>query len=142
MKPISPEEISGLFDGELIPGRAEEVQRAMVEDERLRRIYGQMAETDSALSSFAAACQFDPHVSLPGISPVLGFPIYAVAVGLLIVRILARVLPFGPGICLQALVIALVAVWLFYRFRPALRADVWQAVHELENGTGRHGVGL
>jgi hypothetical protein len=131
MKLISPEEISALFDGELMPDRAEEVRHAMVEDERLRRCYEQMAETDSALSSFAAACQFEPRVSLPSISPVLGFPIYAVAFGLLIVRILGKVLPFGPGIWLQALAIALVAAWLLYRFLPTVRADMWQAVHEL-----------
>jgi hypothetical protein len=131
MRPISPEEISALLDGELMPDRAEEVRRAMVEDERLRRIYEQMAETDSALSSLAAACEFEPHVALPTIWPVLGFPIYAVAFGLLIVRILAKVLPFGPGIWLQALVIALVAAWLLYRFLPALEGDMWQAAREL-----------
>jgi hypothetical protein len=131
MKPVSPEEISALLDGELMPGRAEEVRRAMVGDERLRRIYQQMAETDSALSSLAAACQFEPHVSLPSISPVPGISFYAVVFGLLVVRILAKVLPFGPGIWLQALTIALVAAWLLYRFLPTLRADMWQAAHEL-----------
>jgi hypothetical protein len=130
MKPISPEEISALFDGELMPDRTEEVRQAMAEDERLRRIYEQMAETDNALVSYSAACQFAPHVSLPSMSPVLGFPIYAAVFGLLIVRILAKVLPFGPSIWLQAFAIALVAAWLFYRFLPTLRADMWQAVHE------------
>ncbi len=130
MTPISPEEISALFDGELMPDRAEEVRRAMVEDEQLRRIYERMAETDSALSSFAAACKFEPQVSLPSISPVLGCPIYAVAFSVLIVRILAKALPFGPGIWLQALAIALVTAWLFYRFLPTLEGDMWQVVHE------------
>jgi len=131
MKPISPEEISALFDGELMPDRAEEIRRAMIEDGRLRQIYEQMAETDTALSLFAAACKFEPHVSLPSISPVLGFPIYAVASGLLMVRILAKVLPFGPGLWLQASIMVLVAAWLFYRLLPALGADMCQAVHEL-----------
>ncbi len=131
MTPVSPEEISALFDGELTPDRAEEVRRAVVEDEGLRRIYEQMVGMDRALSSFAAACQFEPHVSLPSSLPVLGLPIYLVALGLLIVRILAKILPVGPGIWLQTLVIALVAVWLLYRFLPALRTDMWQAVHEM-----------
>ncbi len=136
MKPISPEEISALFDGELMPDRAEEVRRAMIDDERLRRIYEQIATTDIALTSCAAACQFEPHVSLPSISPVVGFPIYGLAFGLLIVRIVAKSLPFGPSISLQALAIALVAAWLLYRFLPALRTDMWQAVHELGLGSG------
>ena len=131
MRPISPEEISALLDGELMPQRAEEVRRAVAEDERLRQIYEQMAGTDSALSAFATACKFEPHVSLPSISPVLGFPVYAVALGLLIVRILAKVLPFAPGIWLQALVIALVVAWLLCRFLPILEADMWQVVHEI-----------
>ncbi len=74
MRPISPEEISALLDGELMPSRAEEIRRAMLEDERLRRVYEELAETDSALSSFAAACQFEPYVLLAGVSPVLGLP--------------------------------------------------------------------
>jgi len=131
MTPVNPEEISALLDGELTSDRAEEVRRAMVEDEGLRRIYEQIAEMDRDLSSFAAACQFGPHVSLPSSSPVLGLPIYLIAFGLLIVRILAKILPIGPGIWLQTLVIALVAVWLLYRFLPALRTDMWQAVHEM-----------
>lgn len=131
MKPISPEEVSALLDGELTPDRAEEVRRAMVEDEQLRRIYERMASADSALSSFAAACQFEPHLSLPSISPVLGFPIYAIAFGLLVVRILAKILPFGPSIWLQALAIALVAAWVLYRLLPTLEADMWQAAHEV-----------
>lgn len=131
MRPISPEEISALLDGELMPERAEEVRRAVAEDERLRQIYEQMASTDSALSAFAAACRFEPHVSLPSISPVLGFPVYAVALGLLIIRIVAKVLPLGPGIWLQALVIALVITWLLYRLLPTLEADMWQPVREL-----------
>ena len=131
MKPISPEEISALLDGELTPDRAEEVRRAIVDDEQLRQVYEQMASADSALSSFAAACQFEPHLSLPSISPVLGFPIYAVAFGLLIVRILAKILPFGPSIWLQALAIALFAAWLLYRFLPTLEADAALAAQEL-----------
>jgi hypothetical protein len=136
MKPISPEEISALLDGELPADRAEEVRRAMVEDERLRRIYEQMASTDSALSSLAAACQFEPQLSLPSVSPVLGFPICAVASGLLIVRILEKLLPFGPGIWLQALVLAIVAAWLLYRFLPTLEADTWQSAHEVGLSSG------
>jgi hypothetical protein len=131
MRPISPEEISALLDGELMPERAEEVRRALAEDERFRQIYEQMAMTDSDLRTFAAACQFQPHISLPSISPVLGFPVYAVALGLLIIRIVAKVLPLIPGIWLQASVIALVITWLLYRLLPILEADTWQPACEL-----------
>ena len=131
MTPVSPEEISALFDGELTPDRAEEVRRAVVEDEGIATNLRADGQMDRDLSSFAAACQFEPHVSLPSSLPVLGLPIYLIALGLLVVRILAKVLPIGPGIWLQTLVIALVAVWLLYQFFPALRTDTWQAVHEM-----------
>jgi hypothetical protein len=131
MKPVSREEISAIFDGELTPDRAKEVRHAIVENEQLRRIHDQMAETDIALSSFATACQFEPHVSLPNTSPVLGLHFFAVALSLLIIRIVAKALPFGLSISLQTLAITILAGWLFHRFLPTLRTDVWQAAHEL-----------
>ncbi len=136
MKPVSPEDISALFDSELTPVRAEEVRRVIVEDKRLRRIYEQMAETDSALISFAAACTFEPRLSLPNASPVLGLSVFAVALILLMVRILAKVLPFGPGIWVQASVIALFIAWLLYRFLPTLEVGTWQIERELRLRAG------
>lgn len=135
MKPISPEEVSALFDGELTPDRAEEVRRAIVENEELHRLYQQMASADSALRSFAAACRFEPRLSLPNSAPVPDFPIYAVAFGLLILRIVGKILPFGPGIGLQALAIAILVAWLLYRFLPTLKADIWQLAREVGLGS-------
>ena len=72
MRPVEPEEISALLDGELAPGRAEEVRRAIAEDRGLRELYQQFADMDSDLNSYAAACQFNPRLSLPGDVSVLG----------------------------------------------------------------------
>ncbi len=131
MQPISPEELSALLDGELESDRAEEVRLAMSQDESLRRMYEQLAKTDNALASLAVGYQFEPRISLPETSPVAGLPVYSVALCLLAVRVLAKVLPQGPGILLQVLAIGLLAGWLFYRFLPDLRADRWQVAHEL-----------
>ncbi len=131
MTPISPEEISALLDGELAPERAGEVRRAIAGDERLRQIYQRMSHAHRDLSSFAAACQFEPRIALPPLSPLSGTAIYAVAFGLLAVRILAKVLPMVPGIWLQGLAIALVAAWIVGRFLPKLDVDRWQALREL-----------
>lgn len=131
MQPISPEEISALIDGELAPERWEQVRLAIGNEESLRRIYEQLSETDKALTSFATACQFEPQISLPETSPVLAFPASMVAFGLLVVRVLAKILPHGPGILLQVLMIGLLAAWLCCWLLPALRADRWQVAREL-----------
>ncbi|MHB8902114.1 MAG: anti-sigma factor family protein [Thermoguttaceae bacterium] len=133
MRPVRPEEVSALLDGELPPERANEVRLAIANDDHLRQVYQELAETDGRLASLAAACRFEPRISLPPVlePPVLGLPIWAVATGLLIVRIVAKLAPAGPGLILQAAVIALLAGWLLWRLLPALRADRGLVAREL-----------
>ena len=132
MKPVRPEEVSALLDGELAPGRAEEVRRAIAEDQGLREVYQQLGDMDSDLNSYAAACQFDPHLSLPSRPRTLDISIWVVAFGLLAVRVLAKALTFGPGIGVQLVALALVVGWLLCRLLPRLQDDRWQVAHELE----------
>ncbi len=131
MRPVSPEELSALLDGELPPDRAQQVRSAVNGNEHLRHLYEELAATDKALASLSSTAQFEPRVWLPQTSPLLGPPVFTVALGLLAVRILAKVLPQAPGFLLQGLAIALLAAWLFCRFLPALPADRWQVAHEL-----------
>ncbi len=132
MKPVGPEEISALLDGELAPDRAEEVRRAIAEDQQLREVYQQLADMNSDLISFAAACQFNPHLSLPSRPRTLDFSIWSIAFGLLAVRILAKTLTFGPGIGVQLVALALVVGWLLCRLLPGFQDDQLQVARELE----------
>ncbi|MGO8749105.1 MAG: anti-sigma factor family protein [Thermoguttaceae bacterium] len=131
MKPVSPEEISALLDNELSPQRAAEVRRAIAEDGELRRVYEQLADLDGDLGSYAVACQFTPQVALPSRPKMLNISIWAVAFGLLAVRILARAVSFGPGVGIELAALVFVLAWLFHWLLPGLRDDQWQVVHEL-----------
>ena len=131
MKPVGPEEISALLDGELAPQRAEEVRLAIAEDQRLREAYQQLADMHDDLNCYALACQFNPSLSLPSLPrTTLDTSIWAIAFGLLAVRILAKTLAFGPAVGVQLLALALFVAWLLCRLLPSLRNDRWQVAHE------------
>jgi len=132
MKPVSPEEVSALLDGELAPDRAEQVRRAIAEDQKLQQVYQQLADMDNELNSYAAACQFNPQLSLPSRPPAIAISLWAITFGLLVVRILAKTLTFGPGIGVQLVALALVVAWLLWRMLPSLQNDQWQVARELE----------
>lgn len=134
MKPVEPEEISALLDGELALGRAEEVRRAIAEDQGLREVYQQLVGMDSDLNSYAAACQFNPRLSLPSDVPALNIPIWLVALCLLVVHILGKVLPFSSGIGIQLVALALLVGWFLRLLLPRFRDDPWQVAHELMGG--------
>jgi anti-sigma factor RsiW len=131
MKPVSPEEISALLDGELAPDRAGEVRRAIAEDPKLGEVYQQLAALDRDLSSFAAACQFTPHLSLPSGSPAPDISVWVIALGLLAVRTLARILAFGPSVGVQVVALALVIAWLLYGLLPRVQHDPSLVAQEL-----------
>ncbi|MCX7011938.1 MAG: hypothetical protein NTW86_05120 [Candidatus Sumerlaeota bacterium] len=65
MKPIDPMELSALLDGELSPERADQVRRAIAQDELLRREYEELAALDADLRARAQAATFAPRVSFP-----------------------------------------------------------------------------
>jgi hypothetical protein len=136
MKPIKPEELSALLDGELEPGRADEVRRAISEDAGLRELHRRLADMDNDLNAFAAACQFNPRLSPPSDVPafnisISGISVWPVAVCLLIVHCLAKVLPFSSSIGIQLAALALLVVWLFRLLLPRFTDDSRQAAREV-----------
>ena len=131
MKPVQPEEISALLDGELAPGRAEEVRRAIAEEQGLREVYQQMADMDGDLISYAAECQFNPRLSLPSDVPAFHISIWPVAFCLFAVHILAKLLPVSSGIGIQLVALALLVGWFLRLLLPRFRDDPWQIAHEL-----------
>ena len=140
MKPVSPEEISALLDGELAPARAGEVRRALSEEPRLAEVYRQLAAVDGDLSAYAAACQFEPHLSLPSRSPAPGISVWAVALGLLAARTVARILAFGPSVGVQLVALALVIAWVLYGLLPRVQHDPSQVAREVGLGSAWNGA--
>lgn len=144
--PVRPEEISALLDGELPPGRAEEVRRALAEDHSLREVYRQLVAVDGDLTAYAADCQFSPRLSMAGRlsmegrRPMPDRSIAAVACGLLAVRVLAKLLLLPLGIGLQLAVLALLVGWLVWRLLPGLLENGWLVDDELRahSASGRH----
>lgn len=124
MKPITPEEISALLDGELPPERAAEVRRAIAENDEWRQLFDQLAATDQELRAYVVACRFQPRVALLARTEAISPMVFAFALGLLALRFLTKLIPFGPGIIIQAAAAALVFGWLLWRFVPTIEAAV------------------
>jgi anti-sigma factor RsiW len=112
MRPIDRTEISALLDGTLSPERADEVRRALGEDESLQREYEQLAALDVDLKTYARAMMFKPRVSLPESPAVLRFPVPLVVSVLLLLRVIVKAIPPIVGSGLEVFVLVLVIVWL------------------------------
>jgi anti-sigma factor RsiW len=122
MKPIEPAEISALLDGELSGQRADEVRRAIAEDESLGQVYEQLAALDGDLKACAAQAAFRPRVSIKAPSP-LGVHVLVMAVLMLLVRLTVRLLPFGLAEVLELAVLALVVGWVLTGLLRAAEED-------------------
>jgi anti-sigma factor RsiW len=92
MKPIDPAEISALLDGELPAERAEQVRRAIAEDEALRLEYEEIVALDTDLKACAQAAVFHPRVSLD-VEPATRIPLIALVVGCLLLRLVVKTAP-------------------------------------------------
>lgn len=122
MKPIEPAEISALLDGELSGQRADEVRRAIAEDESLRQVYEKLADLDGDLKACAAQAAFRPRVSIRAPS-ALGVRVLAMAALMLLVRLTVKLLPFGLAEVLELAVLALVVGWLLTGLLRASEED-------------------
>ena len=127
MKPIEPEELSALLDGELPPDRADHVRRAMAEDPALRRLYDQLAALDAELKARASAMVFQPRLNLAEVlaeegTPVLGRALL-VGVSLVLLRLAVRLAPLADGAAVHAALLALALAWLLTRLVRATDED-------------------
>jgi hypothetical protein len=123
VKPIEPEEISGLLDGELTQQRADEVRRAIGEDESLGAIYRRLAAMDKDLKRCAEAAMFEPRVSIADTPTTRGIELAYVTVLLLAARALVKFLPFAVGIGLETVALVLVVSWVIVRLVKAAEPD-------------------
>jgi anti-sigma factor RsiW len=65
VKPVRPEELSALLDGELRPERADEARAQLSADSAMTNEFKMLARLDSRWRDLAAAAQFEPQVELP-----------------------------------------------------------------------------
>lgn len=136
MKPVEPAEVSALLDGELSPERAAQVRQAISEDSKLRSVYEELSAVHRDLTVCAAAAQFQPRISLaqstshPAVG-VLGF-----ALGLLVFRVIVKLLPMGIGAALQVTALALILWWVSSYLLRLVHDERWRfAGAEIANTT-------
>ena len=117
MKPIDPMELSALLDGELSPERADQVRRAIAQDELLRREYGELAALDADLRARAQAATFAPRVSIPEAMSIpdaaatFPLPIVLGALVFMAARLALKAAPPVLATCLEVFALALIVTW-------------------------------
>ena len=117
MKPVERMELSALMDGELSPERADQVRRAIAQDESLRREYEELAALDADLRARAQAAMFAPRISFPEATVVpnaaasVPLPMILGALALMAARLALKAAPpsFAAGVETVALV--LIVTW-------------------------------
>lgn len=109
--PIDPALLSALLDGELTPGQARLVRKALETDEALRRDYERLAALHDDLRAAGQGATFSPQVVIPRATSVLPGRLALVLAVLLGVRLLAKVSPVALGIPLACLILILALAW-------------------------------
>ena len=78
---ISPEELSALLDGELLPKRASEVRQALAQDAALAAQYAQLEKLHQHCMSAAENARFEIAIPLPApVEPRCKLPTIVIAV--------------------------------------------------------------
>jgi len=111
MKPIDPEELSALLDGELPEPRSEEVRRALEQDPVLREEYERFVAFDADWKREAQAARFRPRVRIPVASRRWKIPVAGLVLALAAFRLLIKTLPPIPGGLIEAAALVIVLGW-------------------------------
>jgi hypothetical protein len=123
MKPVLPEEISGLIDGVLEPARASEIRAAIELDSELKQQYGQMLGVHRDITAHAGRLQHRLQVAVanrPGAAVAMPMHelrgIVVATLAMLLVRLFCKLASPPASIALESLALALVigaaSVWL------------------------------
>jgi anti-sigma factor RsiW len=91
MKPVLPEELSALMDGELDADRAREIETQLAANPHLRAEFSRLVETDAQWRAAAATAVFAPAVRLP--PTTAGLRSAAIVTALMIGLICLRMAP-------------------------------------------------
>jgi anti-sigma factor RsiW len=123
MKPIQPEEVSGLIDGVLDPARASEIRSAIEHDPELKQQYERMLVVHQDIRTYAGrltnrlqvalANRSDSAVAKPARTP---HGIVAATLAMLLVRMFCKLASPLASIAVESLALVLVigaaSVWL------------------------------
>jgi hypothetical protein len=126
MKPVQPEELSALLDGEIDSQRAREIRAQFEADPDLRAQFDALRQRDTQWRTAAAAAAFDPSISMSTAraSTISGPAIVLLVMLMVLVRFVSKVLNieamiWGLNVC--GLIVVLTAtIWLL---RNATHSD-------------------
>ena len=128
-EPIDAEKLSGLLDGELTPGEAEQLRRAMAGDEELARQFAQLQSLDGEMKALGQSAAFQPHVRIPMNASGAPLPLFWVIVAVMILRIASKALPLPMSCVLGAAALALLLSWGLSRLIEATEREALQTCH-------------
>lgn len=130
MKPIDPAEISALLDGELPRQRADQVRRAIAEDEALGREYEKICALDGDLKVYAQSVAFRPRVSVSA-APASRIPLIPLAFACLLLRFVLKSVPPVLGTGLEIAVLVFLVGWALQRLLAASEQDCREAARDI-----------
>lgn len=112
MKSVDRTHLSGLLDGELAPPEAEQVRRALAEDDLLREEFEHLACLDSELRAQAESYALvQPRVNVPAALRLFRLKISSLPIAALALRIFLKLTPMEIGLILSAVVLILIIGW-------------------------------
>lgn len=130
MKPVDSAELSALLDGELSPGRAAEVRRALAEDSELRTEFENLSAVHSDLIASAEAAKFHPRISLAGGTWFPAAGIIGFAVAMLALRLVVKLIPLGVGAVVQLAALTLVLWWVVSYLLRVVDDEHWKLAQQ------------
>jgi anti-sigma factor RsiW len=111
MKPIDDEKLSGLLDGELPPGEAEQLRRAIAGDEELGRQFALLQSLDGELKAVGESAAVQPRVRIPMKASDAPLSLPWMILAAMILRIALKVVPQPMSCLLGAAVLAFLVSW-------------------------------
>jgi hypothetical protein len=135
MKPILPEELSALLDGELPAERAAEVRQALADNTTLRQEFERLTMLDANLKACAATAAFAPRVSLARGLVQRRAVWFGLVAALLALRWLLKVCPPPLSFGLEIAVLCFVIGW-------GLRYLLQRSSEDLHSMTQRPSLGM
>jgi anti-sigma factor RsiW len=129
MKPIDVEKLSGLLDGELPPGEAEQLRRVIARDEELGRQFSLLQSLDGELKAMGEAAAVQPRVRIPMEAGDATLSLPWVILAVLVLRIALKVLPQPMSCLLGAAVLAFLLSWGLSKLIEATEREKLQTGH-------------
>lgn len=125
MKPLAPEELSALMDGELDPARAREVEEIIATDATARDAFARLLELDRVCRMAADGAAFEPALTLdePARRAWSSLTVMAMVAALTWVRLAPKWMTSpAPGLLLHAAALAVLLIGLLWQVQSESRA--------------------